>query len=157
MESINDKYKIQMDGIIRDFSKMNSLEKYNGILFKLGNVDAFICREEYEFERKQTNFIFNLNKTIENGDEFGGTFTSADENLLSSVLIPIEKVKPFISPNLKLFPVHWCDNQVWMKPCNSFSNKCMKTKKDREFLSRHLCRVLGFEIPAPIEETEDVY
>ena len=105
MESINDKYKFQMEDVIRDFSKMVSHEKSRGILFKLGNVDAFICRGVDEFERKYKNFIFNLNRTIENGGKFGGAFTSADESLISSVLMPIQKVKPFINPNLKLFPV----------------------------------------------------
>ena len=145
MEKLTEELKLQMEGVISEFNKMDSYEKYKGILFKLGNTDAFICREVMINERKEENFIFDLNMTDENGGLYGGTFLTEDEhNLNLGVLCPIEKVKPFINPNLKLHHVHSPDKEVWMKPMNRWSNKEMKTKKDREYISRHLCRCLGY-------------
>jgi|LWDU01.1.fsa_nt_gi hypothetical protein len=144
MEKLTEELKLQMEGVISEFNKMDSFEKYKGILFKLGNTDAFICREVMINERKEENFIFNLNRTDENGGLYGGTFLTEDEHNLVGVLVSIEKVKPFINPNLKLHPVHFPDKEVWMKPMNRWSNKEMKTKKDRVRLSRHLCLCLGY-------------
>lgn len=148
MEKLTEELKLQMEGVISEFNKMDSYEKWEGILFKLGDVDVFIIREVMINERKEENFIFDLNMTDENGGLYGGTLLTEDEhNLNLGVLCPIEKVKPFINPNLKLHPVHFPDNpdkRVWMKPMNRWSNKEMKTKKDRVRLSRHLCLCLGY-------------
>ena len=147
MEKTVEELKLQMEGVISEFNKMNTYEKFKGILFKLGDADVFICRHVMIGKRKEENFIFDLNRTDENGSLYGGTFLTEDKHNLVGVLCPKEKVKPFINPNLKLHPVHFPDspdNRVWMKPTNRWDNKEMKTKKDRVHLSRHLCLCLGY-------------
>ena len=126
MEKTVEELRLQMEGVLSEFNKMDAMGRYKGILFKLGDVDAFICRNRIWGDKRDHNFIFPLNRE--------DTFVKEGESRYG-VKVHKEKVKPFINPNLKLHPVHFPDspeNRVWMKPWNRWSNKEMKTKKDRE-------------------------
>ena len=130
MEKTVEELKLQMEGVISEFNKMNTYEKSKGILFKLGDADVFIRRHVMIGERKEENFIFDLNRTDENGSLYGGTFLTEDKHNLVGVLCPKEKVKPFISSNMKLFPVHHPDRSILLRPIHTmWDNKDMKTKK----------------------------
>ena len=135
MEKLTEELKLQMEGVISEFNKMDAMGRYKGILFKLGDVDAFICRGRIWGSKRPHNFIFPLNRE--------DTFVKKGE-LRWGVVVHKEKVKPFISSNMKLFPVHHPDSTILLKPFqNVWDNKDMKTKKDRVWISEFLCRVLS--------------
>ena len=136
---ITEELKLQMEGVISEYHKMNTSEKYTGILFKFGNVNVLICRNievglSSDETFRESNFIFILDKEY--------TFVKEDDPYYG-VLVSLKKVKPFIITNMKLFPIHFPDINILLKPTNMWSNKEMKTKKDREYISKHLCSCLS--------------
>ena len=135
MEKTVEELRLQMEGVLSEFNKMDAMGKYKGILFKVGDADAFICRGRIWGSKRPHNFIFPLNRE--------DTFVKEGE-LRWGIIVPKEKVKPFISSNMKLFPVHHPDSTILLKPFqNVWDNKDMKTKKDRVWMSQYLCRMLS--------------
>jgi len=138
MEKTVEELRLQMEGVISEFNKMDAMGKYKGILFKLGDVDAFICRNRYwsDYSKRDHNFIFPLNRE--------DTFVKEGESRYG-VIVHKEKVKPFISSNMKLFPVHHPDLSILLRPIHTmWDNKDMKTKKDRVWMSQFLCQMVGY-------------
>ena len=136
MEKTVEELRLQMEGVISEFNKMDAMGRYKGILFKLGDVDAFICRNRIWGDKRDHNFIFPLNR--------GDTFVKEGESRYG-VNVHKELVKPFISSNMKLFPVYHPDSTILLRPIHTrWDNKEMKTKKDRVWMSQFLCQMLGY-------------
>ena len=136
---ITEELKLQMEGVISKYHKMNTSEKYKGILFKFGNANVLICRGTYADETREKNFIFLLDREY--------TFLKQGQNYQFGVDIGRRRVEPFINPNMKLFPVP--EFLVLLKPSNEWGNKQMKNKNDREHLSGHLRAVIRSLSPEP--------
>ena len=145
MEKLTEELKLQMEGVISEFHKMNTSEKYGGKLFKFGNANVLISRGTYADETREHNFIFLLDREY--------TFIQQGTNYRIGVDVPRSTVEHFIKPNMKLFPNP--DYIVLLKPSNYWDNKHMKTKKDREHISRHLGLVISSLTPKPKGENDE--